>query len=126
VFALPGASQDVLVTSAILDPLVGALHPDGALNLSGILSNDFLFGDPPPAGAILFSFGLALAPDATIGDHSLTFLMVGDAGGETEFSDEVTARFTVAAVTEIPEPSTWALMLAGLAGLGFMARRRHA
>ncbi|HKN30465.1 MAG TPA: PEPxxWA-CTERM sorting domain-containing protein [Roseiarcus sp.] len=28
------------------------------------------------------------------------------------------------AITVVPEPSTWALMLAGLGGLGFAARRR--
>jgi hypothetical protein len=29
-------------------------------------------------------------------------------------------------VTAVPEPSTYALMLAGLAGVGFLARRRRA
>jgi len=28
-------------------------------------------------------------------------------------------------VTQIPEPGTWALMLTGLSGLGFMARRQN-
>jgi hypothetical protein len=36
------------------------------------------------------------------------------------------ARFSVADLTQIPEPSAWALMLAGLAGLGVIARRRIA
>ena len=32
-------------------------------------------------------------------------------------------RFGATAVTPVPEPSTWAMMLAGLALVGFMVRR---
>jgi hypothetical protein len=45
------------------------------------------------------------------------FLAVGSSPGDFE----AYAVFTVAAV---PEPSTWALMILGFCGLGFMAYRR--
>jgi hypothetical protein len=34
--------------------------------------------------------------------------------------------FTIASVSAVPEPSTWAMMLLGFAGVGFMAYRRKA
>ena len=34
--------------------------------------------------------------------------------------------FTVGTVSPVPEPSTWAMMLLGFAGVGFMAYRRKA
>jgi hypothetical protein len=46
---------------------------------------------------------------------------VGISGYALEFSPNITN--TVAAV---PEPSTWAMMLLGFAGVGFMAYRRRA
>lgn len=32
---------------------------------------------------------------------------------------------TVSAVSAVPEPSTWAMMILGFAGVGFMAYRRR-
>ena len=47
--------------------------------------------------------------------------------GTTQFYDTHTAgEFFTAGVTPVPEPSTWAMMLVGFAGLGFMVRRRAA
>jgi hypothetical protein len=49
------------------------------------------------------------------------------AHGPGVFSDHVTATVTHAAeVGAVPEPSTWAMMLLGFAGVGFMAYRRKA
>ena len=33
---------------------------------------------------------------------------------------------SITAVTAVPEPSTWAMMILGFAGIGFMAYRRKA
>lgn len=41
------------------------------------------------------------------------------------FSSPVPLSWVTAAVTPVPEPETWALMLAGLTGLGFVSRRRR-
>jgi hypothetical protein len=32
---------------------------------------------------------------------------------------------TISAVAAVPEPSTWAMMILGFAGVGFMAHRRN-
>lgn len=41
-------------------------------------------------------------------------------------SDLFSYRIEINTVTAVPEPSTYALMLAGLAAVGFTARRRRA
>jgi hypothetical protein len=71
---------------------------------------------------ILFNAEAQLAhakPFAT----SLACLSLPVADTECGFSAN-SARGVFTAVTPIPEPETWALMLAGLTGLGAMARRR--
>jgi len=74
----------------------------GALNLQG------------SADLIGLYFGaLALAADLTHGSGSI-FIEVAGRGG---------ALITLSPVTPVPEPGTWALMLAGLAALVVAARR---
>jgi hypothetical protein len=50
----------------------------------------------------------------------------GSAGGDLDYNDLVfkIAGATITPVAPIPEPSTYALMLAGLMSIGFVARRR--
>jgi hypothetical protein len=49
------------------------------------------------------------------------------AWGDTQFDENTYLRviFGAIPVTPVPEPETWALMLAGLAGIGTLARRRR-
>jgi hypothetical protein len=57
--------------------------------------------------------------------NSLTFnttLTIG--GAETDIVEDVRQIRLVQQVTAIPEPETYALMMAGLAAIGFIARRR--
>jgi hypothetical protein len=42
----------------------------------------------------------------------------------TNLSDPITAAVSNSVISPVPEPSTWAMMILGFAGLGFMAYRR--
>jgi hypothetical protein len=50
-------------------------------------------------------------------------LNVGGQSIDTDFISE-TGNFEIGAVAAVPEPSTWAMMILGFCGLGFMAYRR--
>jgi hypothetical protein len=70
------------------------------------------------------SFTTGLANYNMYGDNG-TFLLgnalctVCSGGNETNIS------LTITQVAAVPEPSTWAMMILGFAGIGFMARRRR-
>lgn len=59
------------------------------------------------------------------GDHSLAFGIM-DVNSSDLVSTLDISGFSVGAATEVPEPGTWALMVAGIAGLAGFARRRRA
>jgi hypothetical protein len=69
----------------------------------------------PPDKALLIlvqNFGGAVA------SGSITNL-TSDGVGDYQFSG------TISAINSVPEPSTWAMMILGFAGIGFMAYRRN-
>lgn len=57
-------------------------------------------------------------------DGGVTLQLLASTGGAG--SSKADVFFDNVSVTAVPEPSTYALMLAGLAGVGFLARRRRA
>jgi hypothetical protein len=52
-------------------------------------------------------------------DLTLSGFVIGG-GGANSFNGD----FTTSAVSGVPEPATWAMMILGFAGIGFMAYRR--
>jgi hypothetical protein len=77
---------------------------------------DGLSGPLPSPGYNIETFTVTATSDSTV----LSFIAQNDSAAW--LLDDVTAT---AAVTAVPEPSTWAMMLLGFAGVGFMAYRRR-
>ena len=68
--------------------------------------------------ATVFTLGvLSFAGAQGTSASPFTVLISGVAGAKAAYSGELT-------VTAVPEPGAWALMLAGLASIGLVARRR--
>ncbi|OJY38154.1 MAG: hypothetical protein BGP06_17150 [Rhizobiales bacterium 65-9] len=114
---------------------------DGTADISGLLWNARIIGDRPQ-GYSLYVDGVLAASGAIAGldrDHALTFgapsamLAAGDTvmlqlyrtGSTGDFVGiGMTVDFTPTIGGAVPEPSTWAMMLVGFAGLGFASQRR--
>ena len=92
---------------------------------SGLNGTGTLLGSssiPLPGGGTGFSF---LTPSVTgvTGAQSAVFI-----GGSTGFPNSVAydnISVTFNATTTVPEPSTYALLVTGLVGMGFFARKRR-
>ncbi len=97
-----------------------------------------VFGDADLTGAsVLFQFIDGYLPSvddrlswldvsgSAMGLDTLTVSFASDAGSVEGFVDSA-GTLVILSVTPIPEPGTWALWLAGLGAVGFVARRETA
>jgi hypothetical protein len=124
-FAMQTLSQTFTVASAGIyqagfsyyAPANGHANPNDAAFSVVIDGNPLL---NTTAGALSVANWAALSQSLALsaGSHTITFAF--QASGFPS-KDVIVDR---AFVTAVPEPETYALMLAGLAGVGFMARRR--
>ena len=88
------------------------------------LSGDYILGVDNPLYALRLDFApgwdaLASGQPVTVDAPSIAVFLTGNNLGETA-GMQFEGTFTAA----VPEPSTWAMMILGFAGLGFMAYRR--
>jgi hypothetical protein len=101
----------------------GTTTGTGTDNLSDVLSNGVsLTLNAPGATSAMFS---AIGSLSVLKDQSDFAGSAGSADSSilgNAFS--VTAMPGVSSVTAVPEPSTWAMMLAGFVGLGFLGYRK--
>jgi PEP-CTERM motif len=93
----------------------GGAHNGPTLCWADCVSNDYV---PTAIGDTLSFLGLS---SIFLGAGDLLWSDFGGPGGEIQASFE-TANFQ--GIAPVPEPSTWAMMLLGFAGVGFMAYRR--
>ena len=114
-----------VATGAFNAPVITTVGALG-LNATGVSGFDiFGFGnsafaamtDSDTGKSGLYSLNLATGAASFVGDFGI--------GGNTAIAPPLLG-LTAAAVTPVPEPETYALMLAGLAALGGVARRRRA
>jgi hypothetical protein len=64
------------------------------------------------------------AAELTNGSAVLTFLAWGDGGSTTNLPPTVFLEGVNTPPTNVPEPSTWAMMIMGFLGLGYVGRRQ--
>ena len=95
-----GAYNFVLTISGQKVPNLAASFATQTVNVSQFGMTSF-FGFLESSGSTPFALTLSGAP-----------------GAGAQYSGELS-------VTAVPEPESWVLMLAGLAGMGFVARRRR-
>jgi PEP-CTERM motif len=133
-FNLPSESDDVTVTSANLTLTTGVVNSALAYTLLGptAVISSLTASTPNPTLYAALGTGTAYTTNPyLLSPNSLSQIIIAlNEAAVNNLNNEIhggNQQFLIAGkVAPIPEPSTWIMMLAGFAGLGFLARRRAA
>ena len=113
-FSFVGASGPLLASASVITISLGA---GSNIDFASATLNGNAF-TLSPTGIVEFG---------SLTSTALTGPLVLVVKGTTDAANGVFASYSgTVNVTTVPEPETYALMLAGLAGIGFLARRRQA
>ena len=111
------------------------VYPDGSatFDLGGVQSFSFLWGSPDATNAISINGGAfmtgatllgALANSDNVNTQYATILAGEGLLNTLTIQTPGKIAFEIAVANPVPEPETYALMLAGLGAMAFVARRR--
>jgi len=141
-FNVKAVPATLMVTSAILVVYPGTIKSNLSLNL--VAATQYagqLLAPSPTSNSTLYNElvnGTTTMPTVPYGTFSISenssnslsdLMFMLNAAAVTEINLQIQGRgmFVISGnVSDVPEPSTWVMMLAGFAGLGLVARRRAA
>jgi hypothetical protein len=103
--------------------------PGGAPISAWVASDWAFFGGPLDVYGVMFQINVGTADAPVLDDVDLWFNGIGAPPGTEGFGVAVMADGATPVVLDyvagsVPEPATWAMMLLGFAGLGFLGYRR--
>jgi hypothetical protein len=111
-------------SSWTVDAVIGEV---GGLTISGVTNYAFSDNLVYPAGLTKTSTGgFAFVTDSGVDVDIFSFFAQGSVPSGNAYGEETSIGFGVGTLTmtPVPEPSTWAMMTLGFAGLGLLAYRR--
>ncbi len=108
---------DYVFTANILDRSPTGVALIGLTNLGGVVDSSLL----TTLGAAHLSY--SLTGTITLAQGDILGVILGPAGNYA--NDSTGVNFTLTTNAGVPEPATWAMMIAGFAGVGALARRRR-
>jgi hypothetical protein len=111
---------DTTSISTVNGPADASADPGYQLDLGSSFSGDLVLALKQGDGFSLYFY------DNVVGTQFITFTDNDGFGGNGNLDISHFTQYGGELVPGIPEPQTYALMLAGLAAVGFMARRRRA
>lgn len=111
-----GALSDTISSAVVIENIASP----GFMGFSQTLPP---YPDKSLTATVFETYNLVNALSLTSGGLSVAAATFATAGGDLVFSDITALSFE--ATGGVPEPSTWAMMALGFAGLGFLAYRKR-